>query len=661
LARDTSFDDIQTLLAAIVDSSEDAILAKDLDGIIQSCNRSTERIFGYTAAELVGQHVAILIPPELQDEEMEILRRLRRGERIEHFETVRMTKDGRRLDISLTISPIRDSSGRIIGASKIARDITEQKRTAAQLAEQREWLRVTLSSIGDAVVTSDPDGRITFMNEVAAHLTGWTAAEATGRPLAEIFRIINEDTREAVAAPSDKVIESGHVVGLANHTVLLARDGREWPIEDSAAPILDAQKRILGVVLVFHDITERRRAERDLVRRHASERAARAEAERASRLKDDFVAMVSHELRTPLNAIVGWSQMLRTAKLDEATTQRAIDAIGRNAQAQSALVSDLLDISRIVSGKLSLESQRVDLAAIVNEAVDAMQPSAVEKGVSLTVSFDVPAAETLGDPARLQQVLLNLLTNAIKFTPGGGRIDVRLRRDADRAVLTVRDTGKGIGADFLPHVFDRFRQADASTTRRHGGLGLGLAIVRHIVELHQGRVGVESDGPGRGATFAVSLPLAPMVTAAPSTRKGEHIPICAPDLLSGYRVMIVDDEPDTLELMAYSLGRCGAEVTAAASVSEALDLFPRARPDIVISDIGMPDQNGYDLMRALRGLPAEAGGRVPAIAVTAFVGHEEREAALAAGFQEHVAKPVQPTRLARIVADLLKRQPTGRA
>jgi PAS domain S-box-containing protein len=785
LPLDPVFDDAQAHLAAIVDSSDDGILSKNLDGIIQSWNRGAERLFGYTAGEIVGQPVTTLIPPELQAEERHILARLRRGERIEHFETVRITKDGRRLDISLSVSPIRDRAGRVVGASKVARDITEQKRVTAELAAQREWFQITLASIGDGVIASDPSGRVTFLNGVAAGLTGWSIVEAIGKPLADVFHIINEDTRRRVENPTDKVIETGHIVGLANHTVLVSRDGKERPIEDSAAPIFDDRRRIIGVVLVFHDVTEKRRAEdavaeqhewlqttlesigdavlatdrhgvivftnavaerligrraaamrgrhcrdvfhlaheitrqplespvdrvlrdkqavglanhavlvtadgherpiddsaapildrageltgvvmvfRDVTyRRHAAaererllqaERAARTEAERASRLKDEFVAMVSHELRTPLNAIVGWSHMLRKGALDEATAHRAIDTIDRNARSQSRLISDLLDISRILSGKLDVENRLVDLATVVENAAEATQPSAAEKGVALTAASETPNAEVVGDPVRLQQVLLNLLTNAIKFTPAGGRVELTLRREGDYAVLTVHDTGKGIEAEFLPHVFDRFRQADASTTRRHGGLGLGLTIVRHLVELHRGRVRAESAGPGQGATFTISLPLAASAAADTSLRDAPDTAVCEPELLAGQRILVVDDEPDTLELLTYSLERFGAEVASAGSVPEALDVFGRFRPDLLISDIGMPEHDGYDLIRAVRSLPADAGGTVPAVAVTAFVGREDRARALAAGFQEHMGKPVAPAVLATMVAGLLR-------
>jgi PAS domain S-box-containing protein len=645
----------RSYLAAIVDSSEDAILSKDLDGSIRSWNPGAQRLFGYSPGEIIGRPVTTLIPADLQAEEAAILARLRRGERVEHFETTRIAKDGRRIDVSLTISPIRDRSGAIIGASKIARDVTERKKNAEALVAQREWFRVTLSSIGDAVVACDPDCRVTYLNAPAEKLTGWTSVDAPGQPLADVFRIINEETRAGVANPCEKVLRSGIVVGLANHTVLISRDGTERAIADSAAPILDAEGRVIGVVMVFRDETERRRDAAERERLLHRERKARADAEQANRMKDEFVAVVSHELRTPLNAIVGWAQMLRMGQLDEATAGQAIETIDRNARAQARLISDLLDISRILSGKLLLERHLVELTTLAANVVQALRPAADEKGLTVTVSSAMDKAETIGDPARLQQVLSNLVTNAIKFTPSGGRVDLMFRREGDDAVIAVHDTGRGIEPDFLPHVFDRFRQADASTTRKQGGLGLGLAIVQHLVEQHGGRVAAESEGPGQGATFTVRLPLAVRREGAITVRGTTEVSECAPDLLEGLRLLVVEDERDTLELLSYTLGKCGAKVMGAQSVREALDLFRRSRPDVVVSDIGMADQDGYDLVRAIRRLPPEEGGSVPAIAVTAFAGREDRQAALLAGFQEHVAKPVMPAMLASVIADVVKR------
>ena len=532
----------QSYLAAIVESSDDAIIAKNLDGVIQSSNAAAERLFGYTPSELIGQSVRILIPPDRQREEDEILARIRRGDRVDHFETVRLAKDGRLIDISLTVSPVRDASGAIIGVSKVARDITERKRAAAALATQQEWFRVTLASIGDGIIASDPEGRITYMNGIAETLTGWTNESAQGMPLADVFHIVNETTRQRTKNPAGLVIRSGRILGLANQTLLISRDGTERPITDSAAPILDDAGRILGVVLVFRDFTGQRRAEeaiaeqrewfettlesigdaviatdvrgriafmnpvaehltgwrmdtardractdvfnivnektlrvaenpvtrvlqegvviglanhtlliaadgserpiddsgapirnrdgrivgvvlvfRDVSERRraesereiaasererllVAERTARAEAERANRLKDDFVAMVSHELRTPLNAILGWTDLMLKQPEDRALAVRALEIVARNTRLQTQLISDLLDISRIVSGKLRLDMQSVHLASVIEAAIETVEHAADAKGIVIDRQLDPTIGPMAGDPARLQQV-----------------------------------------------------------------------------------------------------------------------------------------------------------------------------------------------------------------------------------------------------------------
>lgn len=792
IARDISGQkrarEAQAYLAAIVSSSEDAIISKDLDGVVQSCNAAAERVFGYAAAELIGRPIRVLIPPERQTEEDEILAKIRRGERIVHFETVRMTKDGRRIDISLSVSPVRDPAGKIVGIAKIARDITEQKRLARELAAQQEWFRVTLDSIGDAVIASDPHGRVTYLNEVAEGLTGWPAREAIGRPLADVFHIINEKTREPVENPAVIVMRSGHVVGLANHTILVRRDGAERPIADSAAPIRDGGGQIIGVVLVFRDTTEQRRAEEALAeqrewfettlesigdaviatdvqgriafmnpiaehltgwrlseamgrpcadvfrivneesrrtvespvtrvlaegtvvglanhtlliaadgterpiddsgapirrrdgrivgvvlvfrdvserrrveadRREAglerdrlleAERVARAAAERASRVKDEFVAMVSHELRTPLNAILGWTQLMTSQGADADVIRRGVDVIARNTRLQAQLISDLLDISRIVSGKLRLTIERVDLVSIMRDAIETVQHAADEKGIAIECELPASVGSIAGDAARLEQIVWNLLSNAIKFTPAGGRIGVRLRQAGPHAEITVRDTGVGIKPEFIPHIFERFQQADLSITRRFGGLGLGLAIVRHLVDMHGGTVKAESAGEGHGTTFTVVLPTAALPDAEEAL-PGAALRVPGPSVtLEGIHVLVVEDEPDTRELIRRFLTMQGAQVVTVGSAAEAIAVLPDSPADILVSDIGLPDVDGYDLIQRIRRMDATEGGGIPAIALTAYARPEDRARAFRAGYQAHVAKPVEPDELVATIA-----------
>jgi PAS domain S-box-containing protein len=646
----------QAYLAAIVNGSDDAIIAKDLDGIIQWCNPAAERLFGYAAEELVGRSVRILIPPDLQFEEDEILARMRRSERIEHYETIRLTKDGRLIDISLTVSPVLDEAGNIIGISKTARDITERKRAAAELAAQQEWFRVTLESIGDAVIASTPDGRVTYLNRTAERLTGWKQSEAEGRPLTEVFSIFNEETGEPVDNPATRVMERGQVVGLANHTVLVTRDGTSYPVADSAAPIRDAKGRIIGVVLVFRDITDRRRAEQERTAAAAererlleTERLARAEAEHANSARDDFIAVVSHELRTPLNAILGWTHLMMRNRDDANLLETGLDVVARNTRVQAQLISDLLDLSRIDSGKLLLEMQSVDLGAVVRDAVQAIQQEAAAAGIDIEEHVEPGLGPVAGDPARLQQVIWNLLSNALKFTPGGGRVSLRVQRVEGGVEIRVSDTGVGIPAHQLPRIFERFQQADRSSARRFGGLG--LSIVRHLVELHGGRVRAESAGEGRGSTFVVRLPSGALPQQA---KDGAPAAAAAGDHLSlrGLNVLVVEDEMDTRDFLAQLLEAHDADVRAVGSATEGLTAFEAHRPDVIVSDIGLPDMDGYDFMEAIRRKPAGAGGCVPAIALTAYGRQEDHTRALRAGYQAHVAKPVEPGEIIAIIGSL---------
>jgi PAS domain S-box-containing protein len=426
----------------------------------------------------------------------------------------------------------------------------------------------------------------------------------------------------------------------------------EWNVSTHSVP---------GVRLaIATDVTERRVIEADRERLLASERAARTEAERANRIKDDFLATLSHELRTPLNAIVGWSQVLKGDQVSRQDVTEGIDAIDRNARAQAQLIADLLDVSRITSGKLRLDVRPVDLAATVDEALEAVAHAARAKEIHLARHLDPAAGQVIGDPARLQQVIWNLVTNAVKFTPRGGRVDVSLGRLDSSAQITIADNGQGIRPDFLPYLFERFRQEDATTRRNHGGLGLGLAIVKHLVEMHGGAVTAESPGDGLGSTFRVRIPLAAvMPERRDATPRDASTPLRFPSsrtpdpcALRGVRVLVVDDDPDARSLVTRVLRGCEAEVADAADVPAALETLHRFKPHLLISDIGMPGQDGYDLIRAIR-RAAETTRALPAIALTAFARTEDRVQALAAGFQVHLAKPVDRNDLLNAVATLV--------
>ena len=484
-------------LAAIIDSSDDAIVSKTLDGVITSWNRAAERIFGWTAAEAVGKHITLIIPPDRLPEEDMVLSHVRAGRTVDHFETVRIAKDGHTVNISLTVSPIRDSRGRIIGASKVARDITETRR----FERERAWLAAIIDSSDDAIVGKTLDGVITSWNPSAERMFGWTAAEAVGRHITLIIPRERHAEEEGVLAR----IRRGETVDHFD-TVRVTKDGRFLDISLTVSPIRDGQGRIVGASKIARDVTERRRLEEERARLLEREQQARKDAEASNRTKDYLLATVSHELRTPLTSILGYARMLQTGRLEEEARTHAVDVIVRSATAQTQLVEDLLDLSRVVTGRMLLTFEPCDLARLVGDALDTVRFAADAKDIELVQSFSSDL-ELVADPDRLRQVVWNVVMNAIKFTPAGGRVEVRVTRVDHEARIVVTDNGIGIGADVLPHVFEPFRQEDSSSTRAHGGLGLGLALVKHLVELHGGSVRAESPGKGQGATFTVSIPL----------------------------------------------------------------------------------------------------------------------------------------------------------
>lgn len=489
----------------------------------------------------------------------------------------------------------------------------------------------------------------------------WTLAGALAVALAgglllslRLQRIVEEPVSELAAVAS--------AVTLANDYSLRA----ERRTEDEIGELVDSFNRMLAQVEAAdaslrqtkdeleganvdlrHEVVERQRAEQEKAGLLEREQAARREAESANRLKDEFLATLSHELRTPLNAILGWVALLQEGKRDPATLDRATGVIERNARAQAQLVDDLLDVSRIITGKLSLDLQAVDLPSVLQAVADTVRPAAEAKRI--TVELDAPDSipTVRGDPARLQQAIWNLVSNAVKFTPPERRVWIRARAEGGEAEIEVEDEGLGIEADFLPHVFERFRQQDSSTTRTHGGLGLGLAIVRHLVELHGGEVEAESPGPGQGATFRLRLPLRPPADTEPETGAPEST-----GDLEGLRVLLVEDEADARELYRMILDASGATVVAVGTADEALRHFEADPPDVLVSDIGLPGTDGYELMRRIRSLPSPGGGTVPALALTAYAGAEHERRALAAGFQLHAAKPVSSGELVALVRRL---------
>ena len=552
--------------------------------------------------------------------------------------------------VLLRLLPKESSSSRFVALTQkigeLSGEILRRQRAEQEARDQRELLHVTISSIGDAVIATDDEGRITFMNGVAEQLTGWTAAEAMQAPVADIFNIINEDSRERVEDPVAQVLASGQIIGLANHTLLIARDGTERPIDDSGAPIVDAAGRLYGVVLVFRDVTELRAVQRQ-------ERAARTVAEAASRAKDEFLATLSHELRTPLNAMLGWTRMLRRGTLDEPRRSHALEVIERNAEMQARLIEDLLDVSRIVVGQLRLHVQPINLQEIVDAAIDAIRPAAENKSLRVASTVRV-TSPTFGDAGRLQQVVWNLLTNAVKFTPSGGTISVAATEEDGTVRLVVTDSGEGIPAEFKSRLFETFSQADASFTRAHGGLGLGLAIVRRLVEAHGGQVEADSLGPNQGSTFTVTLPL--------GQRGSFELPPASSLAIGnfqGCRIVVVDDDADAAELTKTLLQEAGANVVICSRAREALDVIERGEFDVLVADIGLPREDGFWLIQQVRRLPRPHHHTLPAVALTAFASARDRQSALAAGYDEHVPKPLDLDTLLGAIARLRARRSEG--
>jgi PAS domain S-box-containing protein len=533
-------------------------------------------------------------------------------------------------------------------------------RAEEAMRDEREWLSTTLASIGDAVIAAGEDGTVKNLNALAEALTGWPSELAAGRPLGEVFRVHAADG-VPIEDPFRWALREERVADLPRSGVLVARSGAEFPVEGCVSPIRDGRGRTAGVVLVFRDIRDRQRVEEERLRLLEGEREARAEAEQASRAKDEFIATLSHELRTPLNSVLGWARLLRIGKLDVDGVRRAVEAIERGATTQAQIVDDLLDVSRIVRGQLKLDVRPVDLVPVIEAAVETVRPAAAAREIAIAAVVSPRAGLVSGDPGRLQQILWNLLANAIKFTPSGGRVEIRLEASDGGVEIAVRDTGHGIPPEFLPHVFERFRQADSSTTRAHGGLGLGLAIVRHLVEAHGGSVRAESAGPGLGSTFTVVLPTA-VARGRAREPAGEVAPLPAPpvvprpgSVLDHLRILVVDDDRDTLDVMTQLLEQAGAEVVAAASASEALSCLEREIPDVLVSDIGMPGVDGYGLIREVRKRAPDRGGTVPAAALTAFTQSDARQQVLLAGFQLYLAKPIEPAELTHAVARLAGR------
>jgi PAS domain S-box-containing protein len=533
---------------------------------------------------------------------------------------------------------------RVLRETRIQRELAEAQR----VREREAYYRTLAEAIPQLVWSADRDGHCDFASNQLLEYIGATFDELAGDPWVE--RVIHPDDRARTRRAFAGARRHGAKVDVEHR--LRAADGRYRWFNSRAAPLFASNRTITRWFGASADIDQQKRAGEERETLLASERAARAEAERASRVKDEFVATLSHELRTPLNAIVGWTQFLLRDASDPERVKRGLEVIDRNARAQTQMVDDLLDLSRVMEGKLRLDVERVDLADVVNSVIGSVQPAADAKEIRITPIFG-SASPIQGDPSRLQQVVWNLLANAIKFTPRRGKVRVTLRRVDSEVELAVSDTGQGIKPEFIQHVFERFRQEDAGTTRRYGGLGLGLSIAKQLVEMHGGRIEAASGGEGHGATFVVRFPVA-SVDFAPE-RAPQPTSSDAPLALAGLHVLVVEDEPDARELVQRVLHEHGARTTAVGNARDALSAFEAAPPDVIVSDIGMPGEDGYELIRKLRALEEPLGRVTPAAALTAFARSEDRRRALLAGFQTHLAKPVDPLELLVVIASLAGR------
>jgi PAS domain S-box-containing protein len=678
-------------LARIIDSSDDAIVSKDLDGTIRSWNRAAEQIFGYSAKEAIGRNIRMIIPKDRLSEEDDVLARIRKGEGVRHFETIRQRKDGTLVPISLTVSPVYDDQGIVIGASKIARDITEQTRLRA-MAEEQAAMTEKLGEVG-ATIASSLD-RDTIVQHVIDLATELTRAEFG----AFLYHVIDPESGEASTlytlsgAPNNAFPKSPQPRATAgfgptfNIQVVRLDDVTQDPRYGEippfhgmptghvpvrsylGVPVRTPSGDVLGGLFFGHSragmFTEQHERLAAGVAAWASLALENSrlyvQAREADRLKDEFLAVLSHELRTPLNAILGYARLLRGGILTGEKAERGLETLERNATSLTQIVEDVLDVSRIVSGKIRLNVQPVELPLVIHNAVATVQPAADAKLIRVQTIVDPRAGPVSGDPDRLQQVVWNLLSNAVKFTPRSGRIQVRLERVNSHVELVVSDTGVGIRRDFLPHVFERFRQAEAGTTRRIGGLGLGLSIVRHIIEMHGGTVQASSEGEGKGATFCVRLPLMIVHPESPATRR-EHphtdrmTPLAGVEDLKGVRVLAIDDEEDALSLLRVVLETAGAEVTTLSSAAVALEQIEAVKPHVLVVDLGMPRMDGFAFITRLRSSSSPGVQNIPAAALTAFARSEDRTKALRSGFEMHLSKPIDPGELVAAMAALVKR------
>ena len=713
------------LLSQLIDASVEGILAFDRECRYLAWNKAMERISGLKREDVLGKCAFDLFPFIKESGEDKYFHAALAGESsISENKPYAIPETGRTGIFKAYYSPLRDEQNQIVGGIVVVYDITERKRVeeAAQETHQRLTFHVENSPL--AVIEWDSDFRVSRWSASAERLFGWKPDEVLGKYVSDWHFVFDEDV-DAVAQLTNRQRMGAELLGLQrnrNYT----KDGSVLYCEWYNSVLHDENGKLVSVLSLVLDVTARTLAEEERAALLARERDLRQRAEEADRLKDEFLATLSHELRTPLTSILGWATLIRSGEVDRTENlDRALEIIERNARSQGRLIDDLLDVSRIITGNLQLDVRPLNVAPIVQAAIDALRPAADAKGIPIETELDDASCLVSGDPNRLQQVIWNLLMNAIKFTPRGGRVSLRLEcfpgsagslpasssasspvpllpsspLHSSHVRLTVSDTGDGISREFLPYVFHRFRQEEGSISRKAGGLGLGLAVVRHLVELHGGSVSAESAGPGNGSTFTVDLPLAAdsrdehpseaddeqkaferrrtdgdrasegVLGSAIKSGAAGKVSKAGVRPLAGVRVLLVEDDDDSRNLLSLILNRYGAEVIATSSSAEALDSFMQKTPDVVISDIGMAEEDGYELIRKLRMLPLQGSllpnsslithhsslpSLVPAIALTGYATIKDRDRALAAGYQLHLAKPVEPDELAAAILSLLE-------
>jgi PAS domain S-box-containing protein len=672
--------DVAERLRVIVTQSIAAIVQTDITGRFVFCNQRFCQMLGRSMNEVLKLSMQDVTHPDDLGQSMANLRGTFAGRGGFVMEKRYVRPDGQVIWAQTSVGPVADAAGEVRGVVAVLQDITDRKRAEAAARESEQRFRVTADQAPVLIWMSDATRKLIWFNRPWLEFTGRSMEQEVDDGWTQ--GVHPEDLQRCSS------IYSGSFEARREFKIeyrLRRHDGQYRWMLDNGVPRFDAAGNFVGFIGSCIDITDRRRADEEREALLSSERAARGEAERTARMKDEFLATLSHELRTPMNAILGWAQLLRMGAVTGAEAEQGLETIERNARAQAQLIEDLLDTSRIISGKLRLDVKVVDLAEVIDGAIETVRTAADAKEIKLNRSVDPAAGPVVGDAGRLQQVIWNLLSNAIKFTPRGGRVHVLVTgaQTEGHVDIAVSDTGQGIASEFLLYVFERFRQFDSSTTRKFGGLGLGLAIVRHLVELHGGTVDATSAGDGRGATFTVHLPIAPApattTVAAPSRatqRSGTDsarqaagsagdetlaaLPLAGgPPLLVGVRVLLVEDDADARDLLRRLLEASDAEVVAAGSVGEAMSRLsePQARFDVLVSDISMPGEDGFTLLSRVRQLPPEQGGTIPAIAVTAFARQEDQQRSLRAGFQAHLAKPVEPASLVNTIARLSRRSP----